>query len=134
MPYIQIFTPEITLAQKAHLVRQLHEATVEALALPEPVRQGVTLHFTPYNPEEMAAGGQLLAESHHRMYHLAVHGPVFTVEQRRELARRLTEVVARELALGEDGKSHIGVSFQEYDGLHMACGGRLMDEMAPAQA
>lgn len=132
MPHLAVFTPQLSIIHRANLVKNL--TAVVTSTLDTPIEQ-TSIYFEEYNRNDLARGGHILSALTEGFYHIDVHGPALTTEQKRTLGQKLTETLLTSLELPVD--KHLGevcLAFTEYKPENICMGGRLMADMEPAKA
>lgn len=104
MPYLQITGPKLTLQQKKAITKDITDIVLHASQLPPEAREWTTIHFTPFELEDIAIGVQLLSEKPDKTadYHIAIHERNLDETKKRRLVDELTPAFARLLGLDTD--------------------------------
>lgn len=129
MPYLRLYSPELSVEQKRSIARELTDGVLRALHLPEQARSWTTVHFMPFQPEDMAIGGELVLDTGQPDYHLEIVDRALSRDKKSALNRDLTPLLARLLGVPDDQRNRIHLIFRSYEPHDMAIGGRFFDEM-----
>lgn len=129
MPYMRLHSLDLDVAKKREIARELTDAVIRALQLPEMARDWTTVQFVPFRPEDFSLAGQLAVDAHNADYHLDYHDRRLNYEKKAALVRELTPLLARLLDVPPDRLDMINIMFHEYQPDDMAIGGRFISDM-----
>jgi phenylpyruvate tautomerase PptA (4-oxalocrotonate tautomerase family) len=123
MPYLRLYSPELSLDQKRRIARELTEAMMKILHQKEDERYWCTLQFVPYRLEDFAVGGRLAYDSMQADYYLEYGDHHLTQERREKIAQGLTPLLAELLDLKPTETHRIQIQFKPFDTRDLTIGG-----------
>jgi phenylpyruvate tautomerase PptA (4-oxalocrotonate tautomerase family) len=129
MPYIRLYSPELTLEVKRDLSRTLTESALQALQFPDEARHRTFIHFIPYSLEDMAIAGTMLVDSLDPEYLLEVHERNLDPGKKEALVSRLTAAFSEVMQLAPEQAFKIHILIQEYSSADVAIGGQFISEL-----
>jgi len=128
MSYLRIYTPELPVDLKRQIAKEVTDALVRSLELPEDYRLHTTIHFIPFRPEDMAVGGELAVDNDELHYQVEVYDRYLMPPKKRVMAAELTAVLGRLLGLGSEKLGNIYVRFCEYALDDLSIGGIFLNQ------
>ncbi len=99
----------LTLEQKKIIAKEVTEAILQALHLPEEARNWTTIQFNAFNLEDMVIGGELLSEHNDKAadYHILIRERNLDERKKKALVDKLTPLFARIFNLNEENEEHL---------------------------
>lgn len=129
MPYLRLHSPEMTREKKRDVARALTDAVQKALHLPPQLRHETLVHFMPYDPENIAVGGDLIADKpEESVCRLLVVG-ILTAERRIALNRELTPLLACLFGILPEQARRIQIHFHRVEPHDYSVGGRFYEDI-----
>jgi|HubBroStandDraft_6_1064221.scaffolds.fasta_scaffold409143_2 phenylpyruvate tautomerase PptA (4-oxalocrotonate tautomerase family) len=128
MPYLRIYTPELSVDLKRRIASELTEHIVSSLDLPEEYSHHTTIHFISFKPEDMAVAGKLVADGEQPHYQVEIYDRYLMPAKKETMAREVTALMGRLLELSKDQLPNIYVAFREYAGTELAIGGIFLNQ------
>lgn len=114
MLLLRIYAPKFSFEQKKIMATELTDAMVQAFAQPNSAASEISIHFIPYQLENMAAGGRLLSETEEPLYHLDFISQSLSSAQFEALQQRLMPLLLELLGLKESEAHRITFLFHEH--------------------
>jgi phenylpyruvate tautomerase PptA (4-oxalocrotonate tautomerase family) len=132
MPSLRVQTVELPREVKRTLATELTETIVEARHLSSAQRDACVVLFELRAGDDLAVGGKLVAHGGAPQVELTYRDHAIGAREKAKLARRLTETVARALAMDGPELQRITFVFSRLDDGDHAIGGVLRPRAAPA--
>jgi phenylpyruvate tautomerase PptA (4-oxalocrotonate tautomerase family) len=135
MPYVRIFTPDLSLDDKRSLAQELTE--IIFTVIPDQPRTWTTIHFFPLSLENVAVGGRMVSDTNEPEYHLEFGAPALGRSKKERLVQEITPVMMRRLGLTREQAYRINITFYDYGPHDVAVGGRFatqFQEGGPGEA
>lgn len=129
MPYLRVHSLELPREVKRTLATELTQTIVETRHLRGAERDLCTVHFSAFAPDDLAIGGKLIANGRAPDYQLEYRDHDLSRNDKRKLARRITETMARVLDLQGGDLMRVNVMFMEYERQDLAIGGTFLHEL-----
>ena len=131
MPYLRLYSPEMTREQKRETARLLTDAFQKALHLPLQARSEIIVHFMPYHPDNMAMGGALLSDTPDKIVCRLLIVGLLTPEKRKALNRELTPLLACLLNIPQEQARQVQILFHSIEPNDLSIGGRFYEDIHP---
>jgi phenylpyruvate tautomerase PptA (4-oxalocrotonate tautomerase family) len=132
MPSLRVQTVELPREVKRTLATELTETIVEARHLSSAERDACVVLFDLRAGDDLAVGGKLVAHGRAPQVELTYRDHALGTREKAKLARRLTETVARALAMDGPELQRITFVFSRLDDGDHAIGGVLRRRAARA--
>jgi phenylpyruvate tautomerase PptA (4-oxalocrotonate tautomerase family) len=129
MPYLRVTSLPLSLEQKRDAVEVLTNTIAQALELSGDRRDWCTVQFTPFQPEDVAVGGRLVADGKQPALHLELSAHDLSRSSKRRLADALTRAMCDLFSLAGVERYRVHVLFRDYAARDLAVGGLFLDEM-----
>ena len=129
MPYLRLYSPEMTREQKRDAARKLTDTFQKALHLPTQARSEIIVHFMPYQLDNMAEGGILLSDAPGSIICRLLVVGFLTREKRKALNRELTPLLACLLNIAPDQMAQIQILFHSIEPHDLSFGGKFYDDL-----
>ncbi|MEZ0364461.1 4-oxalocrotonate tautomerase family protein [Mycobacterium sp. pUA109] len=141
MPYLRLTSPPIDAEHRRRLAVELTDLVVRLLTPPpgrgrptaDDMRARTTVHFTPYDPDGLAVGRTMLADTGGRDVTVEFSDWGLSLRRQQVIAREITNLLARLLDLGDDLDA-VNVRFHRYRPRDFAVGGVLLAQRIPVAA
>ena len=127
MPYLRLSSLPLDDETKRHLADELTATVLDIL--PDEKPEWTSVHFTPFEPDEFAIAGRLVADGAIPDTHLEISAPVVDEKSWFALRNRLTDVLIEALAIPESERWHVNVKLIRYDAHSFAVAGNASDEL-----
>lgn len=138
MPYMRLYSPELSLAQKQRIARELTELVVNLMTpangrglSKEEMRSRCTVHFMPWNGDDFAIGGVLMSEKHESDFTLEFSDWGLNRRKERRLARQITLLLAKILELETSSLDQLNIKFNPYPPHEFFVAGKSLAERIP---
>ncbi|MBV8863722.1 MAG: hypothetical protein JO082_12045 [Mycobacterium sp.] len=140
MPYLRLTSPPVDTEQRHRLAVELTDLVVRLLTPPpgrgrptaEDTRARTTVQFTPYDPDALAIGGTMMADSGGRDVTLEFSDWGLSLRRQKVIAHELTDALSR--LLGVEDIDAVNVRFHRYRPRDFAVGGVLLAQRIPVVA
>jgi phenylpyruvate tautomerase PptA (4-oxalocrotonate tautomerase family) len=140
MPYLRLTSPPVDAEHRRRLAVELTDLVVRLLTPPpgrgrptaEDMPARTTVHFTPYDPDGLAIGGTMMADSGGRDVTVEFSDWGLSLRRQKVIARELTDVLAR--LLDVEDTDAVNVRFHRYRPRDFAVGGVLLARRIPVAA
>ncbi len=113
MAYLRISSLPLDDSTKRRLVDEL--TAVAERIIPGQRREWTTVHFTPYQPGDLAIGGRFVTDHSFADTHLEIATPAIDEETWEALRSELSEVLAATLGTPVHGRWHLNVQLHTYN-------------------
>ena len=127
MPYLRLSSLPLDEATKRHLADELTATVLEILPHERPERTSV--HFTPFEPDDFAIAGRLVADGAIPDTHLELSATEVDEKSWFALRNRLTDVLVEALGIPESERWHVNVKLNRYDAHSFAVAGNAADQI-----
>lgn len=127
MPYLRLSSLPLDDETKRHLADELTATVLDIL--PDEKPEWTSVHFTPFEPEDFAIAGRLVADGAIADTHLEISAPVVDEKHWFALRNRLTDVLIEALSIPEAERWHVNVKLNRYDAHSFAVAGNASDEL-----
>jgi phenylpyruvate tautomerase PptA (4-oxalocrotonate tautomerase family) len=129
MAYLRIHSLDLPRDMKRMLATELTQTVVEARHLHGVERDLCTIHFATFAPEDLSIGGKLIANGRAPDFQVEYRDHDLTSSDKKKLAHRITDTMARVLGLAGGDVMRVSVLFVEYDTRDFSIGGTLLRHM-----
>jgi phenylpyruvate tautomerase PptA (4-oxalocrotonate tautomerase family) len=135
MPYLKITCSELNSEQKRSIAKQLTDEINNLFYSPkggpsrEELRSHTTVHFVPYQNDEVYIGGQTTQERGSTDLTVELSDWNMNVKQQKKVAQGLTPVLAK--LFGVKDLESVNIRFHSYPPTHFSVGGKLISELVP---
>ncbi len=127
MPYLRLSSLPLGESTKRHLADELTATVLDVL--PDEKPEWTSVHFTPFEPDDFAIAGRLVADGGIADTHLEISAPGVDEKSWFALRNRLTDVLADALAIPDHERWHVNVKLNVYDPHSFAVAGNAADEL-----
>jgi phenylpyruvate tautomerase PptA (4-oxalocrotonate tautomerase family) len=127
MPYLRLSSLPLDEATKRHLADELTATVLEILPNEKP--EWTSVHFTPFEPDDFAIAGRLVADGAIPDTHLEISAPGVDEKSWFALRNRLTDVLIEALTIPDSERWHVNVKLNRYDLHSFAVAGNAADEL-----
>jgi phenylpyruvate tautomerase PptA (4-oxalocrotonate tautomerase family) len=127
MPYLRLSSLPLDEATKRHLADELTATVLEILPHEKP--EWTSVHFTPFDPDDFAVAGRLVADGAIPDTHLEISAPGVDEKSWFALRNRLTDVLIEALTIPDSERWHVNVKLNRYDPHSFAVAGNAADEL-----
>lgn len=127
MPYLRLASLPLTEATKRQLADELTATVLDILPAEKP--EWTSVHFTPFEPDDFAIAGRLVADGGIADTHLEISAPGVDEKSWFALRNRLTDVLVDALMIPDNERWHVNVKLNTYDPHSFALAGNAADEV-----
>jgi phenylpyruvate tautomerase PptA (4-oxalocrotonate tautomerase family) len=127
MPYLRLSSLPLDIRTKRHLADELTSTVLDIL--PDGNPEWTSIHFTPFEPDEFAIAGRLVADGGIADTHLEISAPGVSEKRWFALRNRLTDVLVEALGIPDSERWHVNVKLNQYDPHSYAVAGNAADEL-----
>src|ERR1700681_1906002 len=127
MPYLRLSSLPLDDRTKRHLADELTSTVLDIL--PDGNPEWTSVHFTPFQPDEFAIAGRLVADGGIADTHLEISAPGVDEKRWFALRNRLTDVLVEALGIPDNERWHVNVKLNQYDPHTYAVAGNAADEL-----
>jgi len=127
MPYLRLTSLPLDDTTKRHLADELTATVLDVLTDEKP--EWTTVHFTPFDPTDVAVAGRLVADGAIADTHLELSAPGVDEKHWFALRNRLTDVLVDALAIDDADRWHVNVKLNRYDAHSFAVAGNAADDL-----
>jgi phenylpyruvate tautomerase PptA (4-oxalocrotonate tautomerase family) len=135
MPYLRITCPEISSEQKRTVAKELTDEINTLFYNPkggpsrEELRSHTTVHFMPYQNDEVYIGGQTTQERGGTDLTVELSDWNMNVKQQKKVAQGLTPILAKLFSVKD--LENVNIRFHSYPPTDFSVGGKLISELVP---
>jgi phenylpyruvate tautomerase PptA (4-oxalocrotonate tautomerase family) len=135
MPYLRITCPDINSEQRRATAHQLTEEINNLFYSPkggpsrEELRSHTTIHFVPYQDDEVFIGGQTPKERGVADITAELSDWGMNVKQQKKVAEHLTPVLGKLFEIKD--LENVNIRFHSYPPTDFSVGGKLISELVP---
>lgn len=133
MPYLRLYSLELPREVKRTMVTELTQAVVDTRHLVGEERDALTIHFVPFDPEDLAIGGKLVANGRRPDFHIEYSDHGLNARAKGKLAKEITLTMSRVLDPASTAGVRINVLFRDYVAHDLAVGGALAAPRRPGR-
>jgi len=127
MPYLRLTSLPLDDTTKRHLADELTATVLDVLTDEKP--EWTTVHFTAFDPTDVAVAGRLVADGAMADTHLELSAPGVDEKRWFALRNRLTDVLVDALAIDDADRWHVNVKLNRYDAHSFAVAGNAADDL-----
>lgn len=140
MPYLRVSCPELPGEARRRIAERLTDEVNDLFFDPrggptrEELRERTTVHFVPYREEELFVGARTPGERGRSDITVELSDWSMSVRRQREVAARLTPVVAELFDVPAAHLDAVNLRFHSYPPSDFAVAGRLLSDTIPRLA
>ncbi|PSR53084.1 hypothetical protein AHMF7605_05865 [Adhaeribacter arboris] len=137
MPYLKITCSDAEHAQFQDMAQKLTAEIINLFYNPqsrvtrEELRQRTTIHFVPYQPDELYIGGQTVSQRGRKDVTVELSDWSMSVKKQKQVAQVLTPVLAQLFSIPVTETDSINIRFHSYSPSDFAIGGKLLSDLVP---